>query len=91
MDHQAGAVFYPAAEPLALELAQRIPALRYVCLHIGANTGDNDWAGRVAWWRATSAGEVRQLQRVTTGLGTCVEKYLTSAKFEADQRLDGAY
>ena len=91
VDHQAGAIFYPTAEPLALELATRISALRYVSLRIGASAGDSEWAGRVAWWRTTSAGGLRKLRRVTTGLGTCVEAYLTSAEFEADQRLDGAY
>ena len=61
-----------------------------MCLRIGASTGDSEWAGRVAWWRASSAGGLRKLTRVTTGLGACVEAYLTSAEFEADQKLDGA-
>lgn len=91
VDHQAGALFYPTAEAVALELAKRIPALRYIYLHIGARAGDSEWAGRVAWWRAAGAGGLRKLQRVTSGLGTCVEQYLTSTNFEESQELDGAY
>lgn len=91
IDHEAGALFYPTAEALALELAKRIPALRYIYLRIGASAGDNEWAGRVAWWRAVGAGGLRKLRRVTTGLGTSIEQYVTSAEFEESQRLDGVY
>ncbi|KAH9835029.1 uncharacterized protein C8Q71DRAFT_768360 [Rhodofomes roseus] len=89
-DLQGGVVFSPLVESLALQLAQCIDTLRYVCIRAGAASADYEWHGKITWWRVIGSNEGRQVKNVTTGLGTYVDNYLTSVDFEQTLSLDDA-
>ncbi|KZT63422.1 hypothetical protein DAEQUDRAFT_815668 [Daedalea quercina L-15889] len=88
-DVQSGALFLPIGDVIAQELATHVHSLRYVCIQAGSiPEEEEEWYGKVNWWRVAGSAKQRRVERVTTGLGAYVEKYLTSDKFERTLSLD---